>query len=161
MSRGMGVPRSATVGRRSAGAVARRTSTRPRIVPARAASRLATVGGTEAEACISATKDTKAAATRNACALCALGVPLFILCVLVLCSKPEHQLNSAKHGMAQEDAAVARVPLHRRLQQQVPLNRVAGADFGARDRRVPRQRAERCARHLAEAEVIVDRKRVV
>src|SRR5262249_28522131 len=55
--------------------------------------------------------------------------------------EPEDELRRTQRCRALEVAAIARVVLHRDLERQVALNRVAAADLDAPHRRIPRKRA--------------------
>src|SRR4051812_8561836 len=106
MSRPAGVPRSATPGRRSIGAAARRISTRPRILPGLAA------------AAPPGAKDTKARkATQANAARTNIAPPVRVLCslrcALVMSSslKPVDQLPGEHVRRLQQTATVAVVVL--------------------------------------------------
>src|SRR2546430_10932141 len=142
-SRGAGLPRSATPGRRSIGDVGRRSSTRPRIVPGRAA---CVPCGTHTND----TTDTRATQPK-------INPPRVLGEVIRL--EPEHELRGRLRLHPFERTAVARVVLVRDLQQQIPLNREANPGFGARHRRVPRS-GRRRAVEIVEAEVIQSRRDV-
>src|SRR5262249_57017950 len=98
----------ATPGRRSAAVGARRISTRPLIVPGRAADE------TDDDGTIALANDrSMTTATRTAGAPCVVRRSRCGVEVLATCSEPEDQLHGAQRRLSEQHPAVAPVALHR------------------------------------------------